>query len=249
VLKYPKKLGIYEDVWTGRFNSDNAMAILDSPIRKEITQRLAKGESGVWVLLESGNKQQDDETAQLLKTGLDKMSTKLKTPTQYYGSQQVGGEDINVIFSMVRVSRKDPKERAFIQMLLHSELDLKAISKPMAFPIFGRGRVLYALVGDGINEGNIRTACSFIMGWCSCQVKDQNPGIDILMSANWGSMINSNSFSETQSLSQSINSIEMGVGKPSNIKRNILIAILIQIVCIGVITCVVLWKKRTSFRS
>jgi hypothetical protein len=249
VLKYPRKSGIYEDIYAGRFNDDNVTALLDSPIRKEITQRLTKGEAGVWILLESGNTQQDDEIAKLLKSSLDKMSTKLKTPIQNDGSQLVGGEEINVAFSMVRISRKDPKERVFIQMLLHSESDLRTISKPMAFPIFGRGRVLYALVGDGINKDNIQTACSFIMGWCSCQVKDQNPGLDMLMSANWNNAINNESLTEANLLSKSAHTIEVNGEKSSNLKRNILIALLAQFMCIGVVTCVVIWKRKASFRS
>ncbi|TWW12353.1 hypothetical protein E3A20_01920, partial [Planctomyces bekefii] len=36
----------------------------------------------------------------------------------------------------------------------------------------GRGRVLYALVGDGIAEGTIAAACDFLTGPCSCQVKE-----------------------------------------------------------------------------
>jgi len=233
VLRYPRKSGINEDVWAGRLNNDNVAALLDSPVRKEIARRLIKGEAAVWVLLDGGDKQQDDETAKLLGSCLDKMPKKLKISDQ--SSQQFIEEEIS--FSMMRVSRKDTKEKVFIQMLIHSEPDLKVISKPIAFPVFGRGRVLYALVGDGINEGNIRTTWSSITGWCSCEIKDQNPGLDMLMSADWDSAISSGLFAES-------NSIKIDSGKSSNIKRNILVAIIIQIICIGVVGCVVLWRRR-----
>ena len=55
----------------------------------------------------------------------------------------------------------------------------------MAFPVLGRGRVLYALVGKGISEDTIAMASSFVVGPCSCQVKNLNPGFDLLLSVNW----------------------------------------------------------------
>jgi hypothetical protein len=53
------------------------------------------------------------------------------------------------------------------------------------FPVFGQGRVLYALVGAGINEMTIAETCGFLVGACSCQVKALNPGTDLLIWADW----------------------------------------------------------------
>ena len=58
----------------------------------------------------------------------------------------------------------------------------------MGFSVFGRGRVLYALVGKGIMPETIDTACAFMVGPCSCQVKNQNPGFDLLLSHDWESV-------------------------------------------------------------
>src|SRR5262249_2160935 len=75
------------------------------------------------------------------------------------------------------------------QMLLSSESDLKDHKEPMAFPIFGQARVLYALVGAGIKRENIDQAASFLAGSCSCQVKEQNPGTDLLVAADWKKLL------------------------------------------------------------
>ena len=45
-----------------------------------------------------------------------------------------------------------------LQMLLNTEDDLKTMKEPMAIPVFGRGRALYALVGKGINEETIEVS-------------------------------------------------------------------------------------------
>lgn len=91
-------------------------------------------------------------------------------------------------FSVLPVRRADPREKMFVRFLMGSEPDLETehAGKPMAFPVFGRGRVLCAIVGDGMTEANIGEACRFLAGPCSCTIKDLNPGVDMLMTADWG---------------------------------------------------------------
>ena len=74
-------------------------------------------------------------------------------------------------------------------MLLGSEEDLAESKEPIAFPIYGRGCVLYALVGKGINAETIDEACAFLVGPCSCIVKEENPGVDLLVSADWDGQV------------------------------------------------------------
>jgi len=95
--------------------------------------------------------------------------------------------DLKISFSAIRVSRSDPAEEMLVRMLMRSEPDLETehAGKPMVFAVFGRGRVLHALVGEGITAENIMRDCRFLVGPCSCQVKDLNPGTDLLISAAW----------------------------------------------------------------
>jgi hypothetical protein len=96
-------------------------------------------------------------------------------------------------FSLLRLSRHDPNERPFIQMLLGAEADLDEMKAPIVFPVFGQGRALYALVGDGIKDETIEKAATFLIGKCSCEVKEQNPGMDLLLAADWKAIIQSQS--------------------------------------------------------
>ena len=69
---------------------------------------------------------------------------------------------------------------------MHMESDLKDLKdKPMFFPVFGKGRALEPLIGEGIDEDNVLDYCSYITGACSCEVKKQNPGIDLLTRLDW----------------------------------------------------------------
>jgi len=62
-------------------------------------------------------------------------------------------------------------------------------AEPIVFPVFGRGRALFALVGEGINSDNLREAIAFITGPCGCEIKMMNPGVDLLMSVNWDASV------------------------------------------------------------
>jgi hypothetical protein len=189
VVRYPEDAGIDEAVWSGRLNADTAQALMDSPARREVGKRLLQGDSAVWILLESGDKEKDDAAAKLALAEFDKAQGRLKLPELTDAPQDqlvLAGIPLKIAFSLVRVGRSDPAEQMLVRMLLGSEPDLKERKDPMLFPLFGRGRVLYALVGAGINEDNIQETAAFLVGACSCRVKRENPGVDLLMSTDWG---------------------------------------------------------------
>ncbi len=180
------------DVWSGPLDEENLQKVLDSPVRRRIVQRLIRGDSAVWVLLESGKLEQDEAAARVLGARLEHLQKVLKIQQldrSDLASAETPPPEFKVAFSVLRVSRAEPGEEIFIRMLLNSEEDLSELKDPLVFPIFGRGRVLYALAGKGINPETIDEACSFLIGPCSCIVKDENPGFDLLMSAPWDSLV------------------------------------------------------------
>jgi len=70
-------------------------------------------------------------------------------------------------------------------MLLNVEDDLKSIQEPMLFGVFGRFKALEPLLGKGISEENIRLMINYLTAECSCLIKDDLPGTDILFSGSW----------------------------------------------------------------
>jgi len=181
-------------VWSGPLGSEGARVLVDSPSRREIAKRILAGESVVWVLLHSGDEVKDEAAAKLLRSQLEVLQQNLELPdlAEGLGGYMVRTDDeapLRLAFSMVEVRRDDAGEEAFVGMLLNAEPDLGRFNEPIAFPIFGRGRVLYALVGRGINRANIAEACSFLVGPCSCQVKGGNSGVDMLMAVDWEGLV------------------------------------------------------------
>ena len=58
----------------------------------------------------------------------------------------------------------------------------------MLFPVFGRARALASMKGSTIDLDLIEETSRFLCGACSCQVKAQNPGFDLLAMAQWDSI-------------------------------------------------------------
>lgn len=185
---FPGIPGRVPEVWSGPLTRDNVEAVLDSPARREIARRIQSGESAVWVLLECGDPVVDERASAILERTLKKMEKELAIPPQDAEALALlsrGGPQMRVAFSLLRVSRSDPSERFLVMSLLGSEPDLDELRGPMAFPVFGRGRLLYALVENGINEANIAEACFFLVGPCLCEVKAEHPGTELLIAFDW----------------------------------------------------------------
>ncbi|MBC7818604.1 MAG: hypothetical protein IAG10_17080 [Planctomycetaceae bacterium] len=186
VVHYPAHLRIAAPVWSRSLDRDTVARLIDSPIRKALTSRLADGQTAVWLRLESGQTEQDDAAATLLQNQLKKLEQELKLPVLTDSSEDklLSATPLQVAFSLLRVPRSEA-EQPLIQMLLHSESDLAERSDPMVFPVFGRGRALLPLIGAGVTAENIHDSAAFLVGACSCEVKDQNPGFDLLLAADW----------------------------------------------------------------
>lgn len=200
IVLYPRTAEQVPDrvIEAGELTSDAIDRLLHSPVRKEVAQRLSSGQSAVWIFVPSGDANKDKSALLTLEQRIAASQQTLTVPT----AEELDVEPVRLAnnqiplrieFSVVTLNRDDPQEAFLLAALTHSEADLSQ-TEPQAFPVFGRGRVLYGLVGRGIMPATIDTACKFMAGPCSCQVKNMNPGFDLLLSYGWddavaGSMI------------------------------------------------------------
>ncbi len=194
ILKHPGSLGQPREVWSAPLTVANVEALLDSPMRQDIAAKLSAGDSAVWVLLECGDKAKDNAAVQLLEQQLVRLAETMELPKLdeqdiKNGLVSVPDEGLRLSFPVLRLARDNAAEQVLIHTLLATEPDLQKEREPIAFPIFGRGRVLYALVGKGIRADNLGEAAQFLIGSCSCQIKEQNPGVDLVMSADWQKLL------------------------------------------------------------
>jgi hypothetical protein len=189
VVRYPPQLRIEQSVWAGPLKAEDLRLLLDSPARREIVRHLMKAETSVWLLLECGDKKQDDAAAQILETESKRLEKELVLPEQSPMDPEINPNlPLKIAFSILRVARSDPAERMLVNMLLNCDTNLSAATGAMLFPIFGRGRVVPPATGEEIQPEAIREMAEFLTGPCSCEVKEMNPGYDLLLSANWKSL-------------------------------------------------------------
>lgn len=171
--------------------------ILDSPLRQRIKNDLLEGQSTVWVLVEGSDQAANEATFNLLDSTLKKAAQAIQIPEGVIQADQVGkvGEDINlddvlrssiplkISFKIERINRNDPAEQTFLRILTANRYSPP--EEPLVVPVFGRGRTPGPLLGSTITTETITTACEYLCGACSCQVKSGNPGYDLLFQANW----------------------------------------------------------------
>ena len=191
VVLYPVQTRNEVPLWAGAPSSEAVKTLLDSPMRREIGRRLLKGDSAVWVLLESSDKEKNEAAAQLLEKQVVELQKKMQLPELAEEDKALvaGGPELKIGFSWVRLKQDDPEEALLRTLLKHTEADLPELDEPMAFAVFGRGRALPALVGKGVSADNLEEDARFLCGACSCQVKQMNPGTDLLLSTGWTNFI------------------------------------------------------------
>ncbi|MGB2866642.1 MAG: hypothetical protein WBC05_25150 [Sedimentisphaerales bacterium] len=186
---YPWQKGRATPFWTGEFTPAAVKALIQSPKRRQLAQRLTDGQTAVWVVVESGNAAKDKAAMQMLDQQLATATKELKEMAPEL-AEELEMPGLSYKFSTLTISRSDPQERMLLEMLLKSEPDLGDYAdEPIVFPVFGRARALYALASEGINADTIRETIAFLTGPCGCEIKMLNPGVDLLMAVNWDAAV------------------------------------------------------------
>ena len=190
VVRYPAQTGIEPEAWSGPLDAEAARTLADSPARREMARRLCQGDSAVWLLLESGHPEQDDALARTVDTESRKLERTLKLPEASPGDPPMTADlPLRIAFSTLRVARSDLAERFLVAQLVNWNRHPDTATKPMLFPVFGRGRTLPPAIGTAIRSEVLGVIGRMVTGPCSCQVKQMNAGFDLLMAMNWEALI------------------------------------------------------------
>lgn len=183
VVRAPESEADTPPVWAGPYRGPAIQDLIDSPARKEIAARLFRGDSAVWVLVESGDRSRDDNAAALLADETKKLEQTLQLPPPAADDPQLHAEiPLKIKFSTMRIAGHGA-ETLFVRMLTHREN--VPVGEPVVFPVFGRGRALAALTGPQLSAKIVQQAAAFMCGACSCEVKELNPGKDLLFAVDW----------------------------------------------------------------
>lgn len=197
--------------WHGKLEDTPKANLFVSPVRRELSRRLLSGDSVVWLMLKSNNPTKNQAVRDLLTVELDRLSKTLQLPDGIGlpGSELYSEVPLFLKFTVVEVDPKDPGEELLIRLL--SDFRTDAQNEPMLAPVFGRGRALEVIPAKQLNAGLIEDLTMFLCGACSCQVKERNPGFDLLLSTNW----NLELYGDDGETPPSVTTLERALSKPT----------------------------------
>lgn len=157
----------YENRLFSRYSDLTEMNnLISSPLRSMIATELKAGKLCVMLFLKTGIREKDDDRLQIVKKAIE-------------------SSPFGKIITIIELNRNDKAEDHFVTNLLNVESDLKTISEPMLFGIFGRFKALEPLLANGITEESLNLMINFLTSDCSCLIKDDLPGTDMLYINNW----------------------------------------------------------------
>ena len=195
VIRYPQHFLTNTVAWQGPLTAASVKALRSSPAREQIAAHIAHGDAAVFVVLQTGNAKKDLAADKLLRKSLAKASTTVTPdaapappgPTNEDSDGQPQG-NVPIHYSLLTIAPGDAREQVFLTLLRGAASRLGDMKGVIVCPFFGQGRVLCSLADAQITDDNIQDVSHFLSGNCSCQVKDANPGIDMLFNADWSAM-------------------------------------------------------------
>lgn len=178
-------------VWTGKLDQNSLPALLDSPARRQIVERILAGDSVVWVIAGNGAPE-DLAEAERIEKRLKFLEQVAALPIQDPNdpdSQLGPGPPLRLKFTTLRLRRDDPAEQPLLRMLAGPGGKVNPATTSFAAAVFGRGRVLGAWPLALMDDASLEDASMFLVGRCGCRLKNQNPGWDILLNVDWGQVL------------------------------------------------------------
>jgi hypothetical protein len=176
-------------LWNGTVSAQSLAALTRSPTRAEIVSRLLEGNSAVWILVEGPDAQSNEAAAATLEKRLRYLEKVVQLPAidPNDPSSRLGpGPALKIQFSLLKIPHSAREEEGPLRaMLAGPRSGLEQSHQTWIATVFGRGRVLGAWPAVTMDDAAIEEVALFLVGACSCQVKRQNPGWDLLLSCDW----------------------------------------------------------------
>jgi hypothetical protein len=187
VVRLPLAGGVRAVVWQGPLAEFSATDLADSPARGAICKRLLEGDSVLWLIVGDAENESVKNARQLLDKLLPQLAEETPLPAGVGapGSELASRIPLEVKFSTIPVDSGKAEETWLARMLASQAPAKSEPGEPLVAAVFGRGRVVEVFRAADIDEQLIGDVSRFLCGACSCQVKQLNPGFDLLTSTFW----------------------------------------------------------------
>lgn len=179
--------GYKVNVWQGDLADLPKLHLNKSPARSELSRRLLKGDAVVWLMIQSKDDAKNKAARKRMKKEFVALEKKVPMPEGIGlpGSELFSDVPLLLKFSLLEIDATDPKEAFLVKFLTGIQSDAFADGEPLLVPVFGRGRALEVIPASDLTSSLIEDLTMFLSGACSCQVKERNPGFDLLIAADW----------------------------------------------------------------
>ena len=211
VLAFPGTDMLPHPLYSTPLKDLDTQSLLSSPLRTELAKRLAGGHSCVWIIVKSKDQEKNKKVISTLESSFKKiiptLQNNINERLQSMEFDESGGElddgTLNTGIPTVKASimlldRDNKQEALLLGMLTRLIPEIHDMTDPVAFPIYGRGRALWPMPAKDVTPDNIDSTLSFLCGSCSCQIKDENPGYDLMLSVDWDSIITDTYIGQTE---------------------------------------------------
>ncbi|MEZ6141834.1 MAG: hypothetical protein R3B84_14780 [Zavarzinella sp.] len=187
VVRDPSVVDTPALLWQGGLQKIDFQEIFTNKVRTQIASTLTRGNVAVLVVKPGPDAAENNRLRTLLNDTIPKLEKTIDLPMPSAdGPQLLSAMPLYVGIEVVWLDDSTNKDLIFERNLLNLENDLDRHRGSIVFPIFGRGRALCALYGKDLEKSSeIESAIKFLCRACSCQVKELNPGIDLLIQHPW----------------------------------------------------------------
>lgn len=174
-------------VWSGELSAWDSTVMLSSPVRGQLCQNLMRGDAVVWLMIRSKDEGKNAAARKVLVEKNKELTQQIELPdgVGLPGSELFSEVPLLMDFTIAEVARDDAKERFLLSLFQRFDSDAFESDEPLFIPVFGRGRALEVIPASRLDAGMIGDLTAFLCGACSCQVKERNPGFDLLLTMPW----------------------------------------------------------------
>ena len=180
------------ELYSGSLATSDVAALIDSPIRRQVNQRIEQGHAAVLLIVtgkdKEANARAEKEVDAILQAVAEGKIEPPKLPGDDASADETEPDAPPLKIASLTLDRDDPNERWLVRCLLQVENDLADIEEPMVFAIYGQCRANPPLVGAGIDSEELTKQVMFVLGPCTCTIKEQNLGMDLLARFDWQSV-------------------------------------------------------------
>ncbi len=200
---FPTRNGRRKLCWQGELTAEAVRDWCDSKLRRQIVGDITSGVTAVWVLVDGRDVDENDRIAGQLQSALDRASAEISIPegvisrqdASVYFQEHPGASMDDVLrcdiplkieFTLRRLDVANEEESALRSIISGWNGDRDSPHDgAVVFPVFGRGRMIEPLAAERFSEESVVAACHYMVGECNCTMKALNPGVDLILNANW----------------------------------------------------------------